>query len=127
MIYFLNFGFIAVLIATAFRYFYSKHLGIPFAAIFHPSELQLWIYWVSLFWLFLSFWNVSIRRQCPRCGATKYRFLGEREIDRWVGPKKVTKERETKTVSTTFVKIEKIWECRLCGNNWGEVEIKKKE
>lgn len=86
----------------------------------------------AFYWYFL--------KPCPQCSQRFYRqYLGEEEIDRWVGTKKVevsikTKDRKfnnmvetgkrTEHVSTTYVKIRRFYCCKYCGYEWNKV-VKK--
>ena len=73
-------------------------------------------------------WNKFIRLRCPRCKSTNPNVLSISEIDRWRGTKKVvdthSRGRNTRHVSTTYVKNQYHYKCRDCNHEW---QITKKE
>lgn len=122
---FLNIGFIAIIIAAATRFFISESLGTSYVDFNQIEEWELWLYSVSIAWLFLAFWNALIRRKCPKCHSYDYSKQGSEEIDRWVGSKqeRVRVDKDTyanRSTTTTFVKIKYFFQCLQCENNWTE-------
>lgn len=77
-------------------------------------------------------WHKFIRRRCPSCKATSPDLINTRELDSWLGTKKVTenlgngKSRE-RVVNTTFSKVERTYKCTSCGNQWVEVSKEEKK
>jgi hypothetical protein len=126
----LNLGFFAIIIAALTRYLVSKNSGIPFSDIKSMSDWEFWVYGVSIFWFFLAVWNLG-RRRCPDCKSTKHELVGSDEIDRWVGTKTVRVKvgdhsHANHVVSTTYVRIKNIFQCRECGHTWSEVFKREK-
>lgn len=82
------------------------------------------------------FWNKFLRRRCPNCKSTSYDFLGEEELDRWIGTKKV-KESTTlpsgksmtriREIPTTYVEIKRYFKCHNCGYQWFEISKEEKK
>lgn len=76
-------------------------------------------------------WHKFIRRRCPTCKATNPDLINTRELDSWLGTKKVTenlgngKSRE-RVVNTTFSKIKRTYKCTSCGTQWNEVRKEEK-
>ena len=76
-------------------------------------------------------WHKFIRRRCPSCKATSPDLINTRELDSWLGTKKVTenlgngKSRE-RVVNTTFSKVERTYKCTSCGIQWDEVSKEEK-
>jgi hypothetical protein len=103
-------------------------------SILELVSIPIWEKWVigltaALFCIW--FWNKFIRRRCPQCKSTKYNFLGEKEIDRWLGTKQVTEKlasgkTKTRTVNTTFIKIQRFFKCNDCGHDWSEISKEEK-
>lgn len=77
-----------------------------------------------------------MRRRCPNCKSTSYDFLGEEELDRWIGTKKV-KESTTlpsgksmtriREIPTTYVEIKRYFKCHNCGYQWFEISKEEKK
>ena len=127
----LNAGLIVFVLALVVRYFVSHVTGQSYMAI---SEFQIWEEWVyglSLFWFLLSIWNLLIRNRCPKCRSTNVSCVNEKELDRWVAPKKV-RERigdgsyADRNVPTTFVKMEYTYDCADCSYVWKVTDKKEK-
>lgn len=123
---------ILVIVETLVRLIISSTIHAP---IFEWALIPIWEKWiigVTISFFCIWFWNKFIRRRCSKCKSTNYEFLGEKEIDRWLGTKQVTEnlasgKKETRTVQTTFVKIERFYKCKNCGYNWSEVSKEEKK
>lgn len=67
------------------------------------------------------------RARCPSCKSTKFEYLvnREREIDRWVGTKKVYTgsgdNRREENVTATWVKVECFLRCKDCNHEWCKI------
>lgn len=126
-----NLGFVFFSVSLAIRYFWTQHLGVDFFALGSLQEWEKWIYGISILWFMLAFWNVAIRLRCPACRSENVAHTGSKEVDRWVGPKKVTEslgngKSTTRSVTTTFVKMEHAYLCGLCDNRWVQHEKREK-
>ncbi|MEV3818087.1 hypothetical protein RI537_18475 [Aeromonas salmonicida] len=122
---FYNFGFIAIIISALIRYYIATINGVNFLQIKTFQNWEMWFYAISIVWFILAFWNVFVRRRCPRCQDYEYSYEGSEEIDRWVGSKKVREKVGKDTyadrhVTTTFAKIRNDYRCSSCGHPWSE-------
>ncbi len=127
----LNFGFVALVLAGAVRYFSSNQLGVHFFDYAHVYNWEAWLYGVSVLWFCVSFWNVLLRRRCPNCRSHQYSHNGSKEIDRWVGSKKIREQIGDKSygyrsVTTTFIKIKDVFQCLHCNHVWSEISKQEK-
>lgn len=75
------------------------------------------------------YWNKFIRRRCPKCTSTNYKLLEAKELDRWRSTKQVTEKNSrgnnTRHVSTTYVQMQRLFQCNECKHEW--LEEKKEE
>lgn len=119
-----NFGFIAITGAGLHRYFISEKEGTKFLDFMSMGVDDLKLYGIAVIWLLLALWNI-LRYRCPKCRSTKYGLLEVKELDRWVGTKNVKESLNdgsstTRAVSTTFVKLKKVFCCygHGCDHHW---------
>jgi len=102
--------------------------------IFEWVSIPIWEKWVigvTAAFFCIWFWNKFIRRRCPQCRSTVYNLMGENEVDRWLGTKQVTEKlasgkTETRSINTTFVKIQRLYKCNDCGHVWSEISKEEK-
>ncbi|WP_407852818.1 hypothetical protein [Burkholderia gladioli] len=129
---FLNYSLIGVPLSLAIRFFWSSHTGVDFSDFSSLENWELYFYGASLLLAVIWFWNIAIRTRCPKCRSTNAAFLGEEEIDRWVGTKKVSEKlsngQSTKrSVSTTFERVRLLYECVDCRHGWTSSPIKREK
>jgi curved DNA-binding protein CbpA len=73
----------------------------------------------------------ALSDKCPNCNSTRVTLTDEKEVDRWKGTKQVTEKLasgklKTRTVQTTFVKIQKSYRCDECVHAWDEYVKREK-
>lgn len=127
---FLNFGLLGVPVSLAIRYFWASFHGLDVADFRTFEEWEYCLYGASLLLVLVWIWNVAIRHRCGACRSANVQFLGEREVDRFVGTKKVPEKLNngkstTRTVSTTFVKLKRDYCCGDCPNSWSTGPYKR--
>jgi len=127
-----NLGFVFILAAAAIRYFISQEGGFIFLDLKSLLQWEVWLYGISVAWFILAFWNVLIRRRCPKCKVVKYSLNSSEEIDRWIGTKKVREKvgensYGDRNVTTTFIKIKNIYKCLICSHMWSEMVKREKK
>jgi hypothetical protein len=113
------------------RFLVSQSSDQGFAEFMAFQPWEKWLYGISFGWFLLAVWNLLVRRRCPRCRSTDLDCVDEREVDRWVAPKKVYEKvgKDTyanRSVPTTYVRIKYTYECLGCRNAWAETVKKEK-
>ena len=121
----LTWAFLPLLFAVAYRFFFAEASQIPWYHFQYMSTFELYLYTVCIVLGLVSVWHNFVRDRCPQCRAVNPEFLGEREIDRFVGSKKVHgKDGQGRTtthhVSTTFARLEYHYSCSSsdCRAKW---------
>lgn len=97
---------------------------------FSSREIGLILIILVLFWFWT--WNRFIRIRCRDCKSPKVRTIGEEELGRWVGTKRVREDTGSgtvvkRTVSTTFTEMERSYLCENCGCKWTRVTKEEKK
>lgn len=128
----LNFGLLGIAVSAVVRYFWAKVNDLSYLDVHSLENWELWLYGISALVAVAWFWHVLIRTRCPNCRSTAVVYRGERELDRWVGTKKVTEQLSggkstTRSVSTTFEKVQKLYRCADCGHEWASSPIKREK
>lgn len=128
---FFRIGFFLLPLSLLLRFLLSYFGNYHFLNYLTIYKWEMWIYIICFTWFGLAVWNEWIRRKCPVCKSKKYDLLSSKEIDRWVGIKKVSertangKTRE-RMLNTTFVMIQNDYRCRDCGKVWSETKKMEK-
>jgi len=122
----LDFAFVPLLLAVIFRGVLTYFAGVDFLEYTYRYDWEIWVYGACIFLAALCIWHYFFRFRCPECNAVDPWFAREREIDRFVGPKKVKgvdgKSRTvTHYVSTTYLKIQSEYRCSNCNHTWSSV------
>ncbi len=127
-----NFGFLALIASGLHRYFVSTQSGTEYLDLSSLQSNELIVYVLAIVWAILGFWNSFIRWKCPKCRSKRYSLHSVEELDRWVGTKNVNEKlsdgsNTTRAVSTTFVKLKKIYCCNSHGCNYAWFAVVKEE
>lgn len=118
-------GFFLLPLSLLLRFLLSYFGNYNFLNYLTMYKWEMWLYIISFIWFGFVAWNEWIRRKCPVCKSKSYDLLSSKEIDRWVGTKKVRerlpdgKTRE-RILNTTFVMIQNDYGCKDCGKVWSE-------
>jgi hypothetical protein len=125
----LNHLYVPLALAAGLRWLFTNTNGVSFFGTGHMYPFEGWVDMISLGLAAICFWHHFVRLRCPNCRSTEAQFQGSKEVDRFVGTKKMTgtdgKGRSTTShVSTTFVKIDSYYTCVNCTHEWS-VRVKR--
>ena len=125
----LDFVFVPALVVIIYRCIVHAYFGVAWT---DWNALEGYVCIGAGIFAVLWFWHRFIRRRCSECHQTSPWEVGSKEIERFIGAKKVRgtdgKGRTTTShVSVTFAKIQHNYKCRNknCDNEW--VEVSKRE
>lgn len=109
-------------IVLAIRYFSLQ----PNEHFFALNNVELYVFGACAALGIISFWHNLIRERCPQCKTYNPIFLGEKEVDRFIGSKEAKGEygegRTTRhQVSTTLAKLNLYYSCPNCSYKWHNV------
>lgn len=119
----LNLSFVPFVLCLLFRLIISSMWELPYANVRTFTELEFWMYGVSLALLALSFWHHLVRRRCPECRSTYVTTFGSHEYNQVHRIKKMT-ERDnngnsvTRNLNVTVGQWRHKHRCRECSKEW---------
>lgn len=124
----LTWAFVPLILALAFRFILTELHAVPWYDTAFLTSFELYSYSISLALAFISLWHNCLRDRCPDCRTLKPRLTHEKEIERFIGTKKVSgRDGQGRTtmqhVSTTFARMEYHYTCSNahCRSRWFHV------
>jgi hypothetical protein len=121
----LNWGAFPIVVVALVRALLNRVNGLPWYDFQLINGAEIYVWGACFILALASIWHLGLRHRCPECRSVNPHFLGSKEIDRFVGTKKVSgRDGEGRTtthhVSTTFAKVENAYSCSNpgCGAKW---------